>query len=168
MTDYDIKLMPEQIQKLFQQIPDYKEYLKPFSLLLHGPCGTGKTTTARELAKTINAEVLEIPLKHGRADMLWIKKIENFARSGNLNFLDGIEDKPFKVVILDEMDLIPCQCIPLRAIMNEFAGQLFFIGTTNHKNKINDSVLSRFHCVLMDGEDIRQKTTHNQIKSLME
>ncbi|MGL5396280.1 AAA family ATPase [Aeromonas veronii] len=171
MPHFNVNLIQSrEIKNLFRQIPDYLDCLKPFNLILTGNPGTGKTSTALALADLIGADLLKIALKHGRAEMSYLERIENFARTQNLNWLEtgNFDDihRP-KVVLLDEIDLVPAGCIPLRSLLNDHSDKLFFIGTCNSIAKIDASILSRFQTVEIKGEDLRQTIKHAQIKTLM-
>lgn len=171
MPHFNVDLIQSQeIKNLFRQIPDYLDCLQPFNLILTGNPGTGKTSTALALADLIGADLLTIKLKHGRDSMAYLDRIDNFAMTTNLNWLESGDydtaPKP-KMILLDEIDLVPANCIPLRALLNDHSGKVFFIGTCNSTSKIHSSVLSRFQKVEIKGEDLRQKIQHAQIKTLM-
>lgn len=171
MPHFNLDLVQSQeIKNLFKQIPEYRDCLKPFNLILTGKAGTGKTSIALALAELIGADLLKIALKHGRADMGYLDRIDNFAHTQNLNWMEtgNLDDtnRP-KVVLLDEIDLIPTGCIPLRSLLNDHSGKIFFIGTCNSTVKIDASVLSRFQKVEIKGEDLRQTIQHAQIKTLL-
>ncbi|MCO4201217.1 AAA family ATPase [Aeromonas hydrophila] len=171
MPHFNLDLVQSQeIKNLFKQIPEYRDCLKPFNLILTGKAGTGKTSIALALAELIGADLLKIALKHGRADMGYLDRIDNFAHTQNLNWMEtgNLDDinRP-KVVLLDEIDLIPTGCIPLRSLLNDHSGKIFFIGTCNSTVKIDASVLSRFQKVEIKGDDLRQTIQHSQIKTLL-
>ena len=168
---FDVSLMPQQIQNLFENLQksEVRENLTPFNILLTGTTGTGKTTAAKEIARAMNAELLEIKLRHGRASLEWIDRIETFGSTRSLNWLEtgDFTERP-KVVLVDEIELVPNQAIVIRRSLDDFKGKLYFIATCNSTDKIHDSVISRFKVIECNGEDLRQKKTHTQINSLLD
>lgn len=167
---YDIKRMPTQIQNLFSNLsePGSLDNLQPFRLLLVGSTGTGKTTTAYELAKLINADLLEVKLKHGRADLGWLSQIETHARTRNLNWLDtGDHRERIKAVLLDEAELIPANGICVRRSLDDHPN-LFVIATANSIDKMHPSVVSRFKVIECNGVDLRAELAHISINKLLE
>lgn len=164
---YDASIMPQQIQNLIANLPKATD-LKPFNILLVGPTGTGKTTTALKIAEVMNAELLEVKLKHGRADLSYLDRISTFGSTNSLGWIDtGDFTKRPKVVLVDEIDLVPTQGIPLRRTLDDQKSKIFFIATCNSIEKLHESVISRFQVIKVEGEDLRQKFSHNQIKALL-
>lgn len=112
------------------------------SLLFYGPAGCCKTTTARAIANTLNAEYLFINASDetGKADIL--NKVVPFAT--------GISvynpDSP-KIVIMDEADRISVQGQDsLKSYMELYSSNCRFIFTANTPSKLIKPIHSRCIC----------------------
>jgi DNA polymerase III delta prime subunit len=105
-------------------------------LLFYGPAGTGKTSLAKLLGKSINCDVLYINASaENRVDDVRIK-IKNFACSAGF--------KPLKMSILDEADrLTPEAQGALRNMMETYSAHTRFILTCNYVEKIIAPISSR-------------------------
>lgn len=114
-------------------------------MIFTGPAGTGKTSTALIIAKTIIGEqnyhrnVLEL----NASDSVRM----DFVRTVIKNFINHsmiIEKKSLKFVILDEADNIPTQVQQtLRRIIEKSSNSVKFILMCNYINKIIDPIISR-------------------------
>lgn len=105
-------------------------------LLLYGKAGTGKTTLAKLIVKSIQCDYMIINASDENGVDTIREKIKNFASS--MGF------KPFKILILDEADYLsqPGQAI-LRNVMETFSGHCRFILTCNYVDKIIPAIQSR-------------------------
>jgi len=105
-------------------------------LLLYGKAGTGKTTLAKLIVKSIECDYMIINASDENGVDTLREKIKNFASS--MGF------KPYKIMILDEADYLtgPGQAI-LRNLMETFSGHCRFILTCNYVEKIIEPVQSR-------------------------
>ena len=105
-------------------------------LLLYGKAGTGKTTLAKLIVKSIDCDYMIINASDENGVYTLREKIKNFASS--MGF------KPYKIMILDEADYLtgPGQAI-LRNLMETFSGHCRFILTCNYVEKIIEPVQSR-------------------------
>ena len=105
-------------------------------LLLYGKAGTGKTTLAKLIVKSIDCDYMIINASDENGVDTLREKIKNFASS--MGF------KPYKSMILDEADYLtgPGQAI-LRNLMETFSGHCRFILTCNYVEKIIEPVQSR-------------------------
>lgn len=105
-------------------------------LLLYGKAGTGKTTLAKLIVKSIECDYMIINASDENGVDTLRDKIKNFASS--MGF------KPYKIMILDEADYLtgPGQAI-LRNLMETFSGHCRFILTCNYVEKIIEPVQSR-------------------------
>ncbi|MBY9004384.1 MAG: AAA family ATPase [Candidatus Lokiarchaeota archaeon] len=116
-------------------------------MIFTGPAGTGKTSTALIIAKTIIGEqnyhrnVLELNASDTvRMDFVRTV-IKNFINH-SMNF--SIEKKSLKFVILDEADNIPTQVQQaLRRMIEKSSTSVKFILMCNYINKIIDPIISR-------------------------
>jgi len=105
-------------------------------LLLHGRPGTGKTTLAKMLVKSIACDHIYINASDERTIDVIRDKIKNFASSAGF--------KPLKVVILDEFDGMPeLSQRTLRSIMETYALSTRFILTGNYHERVIEPILSR-------------------------
>ena len=105
-------------------------------LLFYGKAGTGKTTLAKLITKSIECDVMVINASdENGVDTLRVK-IKNFA--------SGVGFKPYKVIILDEADyLTPNGQAILRNMMETFSKHCRFILTCNYIEKIIAPIQSR-------------------------
>lgn len=113
------------------------------NLLLCGPAGTGKTTTAIALCNELGYDYMIINgSNEGRLIDTLRTKIANFASSMSL-------EATRKCVILDEADYVPQEIqAAMRSFMEEFSSNCAFIMTCNFPNRIMDALHSR--CAVVD------------------
>ena len=105
-------------------------------LLLYGKAGTGKTTLAKLIVKSIECDYMIINASDENNVETVRNKVKNFASS--MGF------KPFKIIILDEFDYMTAnaQAI-LRNLMETFSGHCRFILTCNYVEKVIEPIQSR-------------------------
>lgn len=107
--------------------------------------GTGKTTTAKLIIKELGCDALFINSSDERGIETIREKITNFARSMSSN------PSTKRCIFLDESDsLTKVAMDSLRATMEEFSSNCFFIFACNDVSKIIDPIQSR--CVLINFE----------------
>jgi len=105
-------------------------------LLFYGKAGTGKTTLAKLITKSIECDVMIINASDENGVETLRVKIKNFA--------SGVGFKPYKVIILDEADyLTPNGQAILRNMMETFSKHCRFILTCNFIEKIIAPIQSR-------------------------
>jgi len=105
-------------------------------LLLFGRAGTGKTTLAKLIVKSIDCDFMIINASDENNVEMVRTKVKNFASS--MGF------KKFKVIILDEFDYMSkeAQAI-LRNLMETFSAHCRFILTCNYVEKVIEPIQSR-------------------------
>ncbi len=132
-------ILPESIKSVLRPFSDVKVPLQ--HLILNGPPGAGKTTSALAIATEREANVLMISAsKDGGIDTLR-NQVYEFAMTRALSF-DKVATT--KIVILDEADrLSPAFQDALRNAMEELSHVCSFILTCNQKSKISEAIQSR-------------------------
>jgi len=105
-------------------------------LLFHGRAGSGKTTLANILSKTINCDRMYINASSENSVDDVRNKIRSFASAASFN--------DFKIIVLDEADFLTPQAqAALRNLMETYSATTRFILTCNYPEKIIEPVLSR-------------------------
>lgn len=105
-------------------------------LLLYGKAGTGKTTLAKLIVKSIECDYMIINASDENNVDTVRNKVKNFAAS--MGF------KPFKIVIMDEFDyMTPNAQAILRNLMETFSRHCRFILTCNYVEKVIEPIQSR-------------------------
>ena len=105
-------------------------------LLLYGKAGTGKTTLAKLIVKSIDCDYMIINASDENNVETVRNKVKNFASS--MGF------KPFKIIIMDEFDyMTPNAQAILRNLMETFSGHCRFILTCNYVEKVIEPIQSR-------------------------
>lgn len=132
----DEMIVPESYKRMFR---GYVEDKNIPNLLMHGPAGTGKTTAARALCDSIDADYIVVNgSNEGRSIETLRNQILDFAST--VSFGGGR-----KYVIFDEADYLnPTSFQPaLRNFMDEYSRNTGFIFTCNYKEKIIEPLHSR-------------------------
>lgn len=105
-------------------------------LFLYGGPGTGKTTLAKMLVKSVDCDHIYINASDENGIGVIREKIKNFCNSSGF--------KPLKVVIFDEADYMsPEAQASLRPIMEMYALRSRFILTGNYHERIIEPITSR-------------------------
>ena len=105
-------------------------------LLFYGTAGTGKTTLAKIIANSIDADIMYINASDENSVEAVRDKIKRYASS--------VGFKRWKIVILDEADyLTPNAQAALRNVMETYSKTTRFILTCNYVEKIIDPIQSR-------------------------
>ena len=105
-------------------------------LLLYGRAGTGKTTLAKLIVKSIECDYMIINASSENNVETVRNKVTNFASSQGF--------KKWKIVILDEFDYMTQNAqASLRNLMETFSGHCRFILTCNYVEKVIDPIQSR-------------------------
>jgi replication factor C small subunit len=145
------KYRPTSFEEVVSQsiaINNLKEFAKSNNMphmIFAGPAGTGKTSTALVIAKTVikkqnyYASVLELNASD-TVRMDYVRSVIKSFVSQNLL----LEDNTLKFIILDEADNIPTQVQQaLRRIIEKASSNVKFILLCNYINKIIDPIISR-------------------------
>lgn len=99
--------------------------------------GLGKSSTAKALIRSLDAEALFVNASLEKGIDLLRNKLMQFASSNSLS------DSP-KIVVLDECDNLTKDAQQaFRSFIDEFSGNCSFIFTGNYKSKIIEPLLSR-------------------------
>jgi replication factor C small subunit len=123
-------------EHLKSKVEGYLENGEIPHLLLYGKAGTGKTTLAKLIVKSIDCDYMVINASDENNVETVRNKVKNFASS--MGF------KPFKIILLDEFDYMsqPSQAI-LRNLMETFSAHCRFILTCNYVDKVIEPIQSR-------------------------
>lgn len=132
-------VLPSSLKEKFFQFVETKTIP---NLLFVGPPGTGKTTVAKILTKTITNDYLIINSSEKRGIDTLRNEIIDFC--SKTSFEDSL-----KIVFLDEFDNTTFDTMSaMRGVMEEFIQTTRFILTGNYKNRIIDAITSR--CQVFD------------------
>ena len=123
-------------EHLKEKVAGYLETSDVPHLLLFGKAGTGKTTLAKLIVKSIECDYMIINASDENNVDTVRNKVKNFASSQGF--------KKYKIVILDEFDyMTPNAQAILRNLMETFSKHCRFILTCNYVEKIIDPIQSR-------------------------
>lgn len=108
-------------------------------MIFDGKAGTGKTTCARVIANTLDADIMELNSSDERGIEIVRGKILNFCKHGTFN-----RDAPFKILFLDEADnMTPEAQKALCPIIEKYSINTRFIMGCNCLGKIILPIISR-------------------------
>ena len=123
-------------EHLKEKVSGYIESEDVPHLLLFGRAGTGKTTLAKLIVKSIECDYMIINASDENNVDTVRNKVKNFASSQGF--------KKYKIIILDEFDyMTPNAQAILRNLMERFSKHCRFILTCNYVEKIIDPIQSR-------------------------
>jgi replication factor C small subunit len=134
-------------------------------LLLSGPAGTGKTTTALVIAKELfgsdwRHSLLELNASDERGIDVVRVKVKDFARSRAIR-----DDIPFKIIYLDECDALTKEAQhALRRTMENYTQTCRFILSCNYSSKIIDPIQSR--CAIFRFRPLDEKDVNSIIDKI--
>lgn len=130
------------------------------SMILYSPTyGTGKTTTARLIAKKMEADILEINASKDRGIDVIRGKVLSFATSMS------IDQSVKKCIFLDEAERLTDEAQDsLKSPIEMYSKYCFFIFATNDISKIIDAIKSR--CVVFNFGNMDKKEILNRLKHI--
>ena len=134
--------------------------------LFAGPAGTGKSTLALIVVKSLYGEnwkenYLELNASDERGINIVREKVKNFARTKALG------NVPFKIIFLDEADaLTPEAQQALRRTMEKYSGTCRFVMSCNYSSKIIDPIQSR--CAIFRFKLLEKKDIEKYLKRIVE
>jgi len=142
---------------IIKRVESFTNSLNLPHILFAGPAGTGKSTLALVIVKTLYGSnwkdnYLELNASDERGIQIVREKVKNFARTKALG------NVPFKVIFLDEADALTQEAQQaLRRTMENYSGTCRFILSCNYSSKIIDPIQSRcaiFRFKLLEKKDI--------------
>ncbi|MFH1327064.1 MAG: replication factor C small subunit [archaeon] len=151
---------------IIKRVESLTESLNIPHLLFAGPAGTGKSTLALIVVKTLFKEnwkenYLELNASDERGINIVREKVKNFARTKSLG------NVPFKVIFLDEADaLTPEAQQALRRTMENYSNTCRFILSCNYSSKIIDPIQSR--CAIFRFRLLEKKEMEKKIRMIVE
>lgn len=108
-------------------------------MIFEGKAGTGKTTCSQVIARTLNADFLELNSSEERGIDVVRGKISSFCRHLPFNV-----ESPYKILFLDEADSMTSEAqLALRPMMEKYAHNTRFVIGCNYLDKIIQPIISR-------------------------
>lgn len=130
-------------------------------MIFEGKAGTGKTTTAHVISRTLDTDFLELNSSEERGIDTVRGKIMSFAK--HLSFRKA----PYKILFLDEMDSMTNEAqLALRPMMEKYAHNCRFIIGCNYIDKIINPIKSR--CKLYRFKPINMESVVKRLQYIAE
>lgn len=140
-------------------------------LLFAGPAGVGKTTTALCIARDLLGQdwernTLELNASDERGIKMVRERVKEFAAVMKLA-LDNKDDKPFRIIILDEADEMTAEAqTALRRIIEDSSKTTRFIFICNYLSQIIEPIQSR--CVVFRFTRLARESVIDQLNMICE
>ena len=127
-------------ESLKQQVQGFLETKNIPNLFLSGAPGTGKSSLARFLGKSVVEDIQDLKIINASINNK-VEFIDNTIRE----FISTYSIGPYKVVILEEADYLSLSAqAVLRSYTEDYSDSVRFIITCNYSNKIMPAIKSRF------------------------
>lgn len=131
-------------------------------LIFEGKAGTGKTTTAEVIAKTLDTDFMPLNSSEERGIEIVRGKIKDFCRHLSFHV-----EAPFKILFLDEMDSMTTDAqLALRPMMEKYAHNTRFVIGCNYLDKIIQPIISR--CKVYRFKPIDEENIIERLKYIAE
>lgn len=177
----DIMWVEKYRPKGLDQVINQKEVIEGLKNLLHKPnelphllftgsAGIGKTTVAICLAREILGEnwrrdTLELNASDERGIKMVRERVKEFASIMKLSFNERKDEKPFKLIILDEADEMTSEAqTALRRIIEDSSKTTRFIFICNYISHIIDPIQSR--CVIFRFSKVSANEVTEHLKTI--
>ncbi len=153
-------------ERVIERLKAYVEKGTLPHLMLAGPAGTGKTTSAIALSKEMygdqwKAAFLELNASDERGIDIIRNKIKEYARTTT------ISQRGFKIIFMDEADSLTSEAqAALRRTMEKYSGNCRFILSCNYSSKIIDPIQSR--CAMFRFRHITDENVRSWIEHIVE
>lgn len=146
-------------REIIKRVQSLVQALNIPHMLFAGPAGTGKSTLALAVVKSLFGDAwkenyLELNASDERGIDVVRQKVKDFART------KALENIPFKVIFLDEADALTREAQQaLRRTMENYTNTCRFIMSCNYSSNIIDPIQSRcvvFRFKLLEKKDIME------------
>ena len=133
--------------RLEQQIQRYAKGKTSRPLILHGPYGTGKSTLAEIIPKSIDGSSVQVTRIKSEDLNSNAEVRKAFTRTKQFDNLFAPEGQSRNYTIVEEVNFDPKAKGALRTSLDEMEGRDLTIFTTNELHKLDDALLSRAEVV---------------------
>src|ERR687892_515278 len=141
-------------------------------LLFAGPAGVGKTTTALCVARGLLGEewlrdTLELNASDERGIKMVRERVKEFAAVMKLTTSNKEDNRPFRIIILDEADEMTSEAqTALRRIIEDSSRTTRFIIICNYLSQIIEPIQSR--CVVFKFKRLSREDVIDHLRSICE
>jgi replication factor C small subunit len=173
------KYRPTKIDQVINQteiVKGLKNLIKNSSeiphLLFAGSAGVGKTTTALCVARELLGQdwqrnTLELNASDERGIKMVRERVKEFAAVMKLVSSNNTDEKPFRIIILDEADEMTAEAqTALRRIIEDSSKSTRFIIICNYLSKIIEPIQSR--CVVFHFTRLARQDVIDYLKTICE